>query len=403
MKHVLVFSHSQDILDKLRKSCQILTQVGGSYGLMYVRPSCIYRCDHVLEINDPQLFENIAQLHKQYPISSLLSFHESYHELAAQLSEYLGLPFTYSAATIKTINNKIRFKQFLAGEGLDFSRCALVKDLTDIQRFGREYGYPIILKPVDGFASLGVSVIHGPNDIKQAMDWSKDISAQTQMMVEEFLPGKEFSVEIFSENGIHNLICITEKFKETKHFVGLGHRIPAQLSNFHQQLIIDRVETMLSKVGINNGPSHTEILLNGSDVHFVETHARIPGANITGIVKKLYKIDMLEAWIKQSLGKKQMPLKHSGTTRNFATIWFSYPKFSGILSEIIGVEQMQALEENIEIGLIKKAGDQVHYPLRGSTDRAAYALVVNADAERSQAIAQRAAEGLEYILEPPVI
>ena len=391
MNHCLIFSHSGYILKRVQEHCHMVSQVGGTFGHMYLRPEKVYPCDHHFDINDESLLSNLSTLHKDHPISYILSFHEAYHKEALRIASELNIPVNYNAKTIEIVDSKIRFKEFLIQRGVDQSVCSRIQNERDLYEFGVKSGYPFVLKPIDGFASMGVTLVKNQNDIAESLIWGKNTGRQVELMAEKYFVGKEYSIECFSENGTHYPLCVTEKFKEPVHFVGLGHRIPALLPDTDRETILSKVKTMLTEVGLNNGPSHTEIILSEGKVRFVETHARIPGANITKLIEKLYGFKMIDAWIDQTMGKVQEPiLKKLGSAEKFAVAWFLHPAESGSLAHVEIPDPDRLVFGDVEVGVLKKQGEYVERPARSSLDRIAYAIVVDDDSDNALEKAKKA-------------
>ena len=95
----------------------------------------------------------------------------------------------------------------------------------------REFQYPIIIKPSDRSGSLGVSKICAPAEYYPAIDKAMEVSFRHEAMIEEFIEGREISVEFISYQGHHYPLQITDKVTTgAPHFVELEHHQPSSLS-----------------------------------------------------------------------------------------------------------------------------------------------------------------------------
>lgn len=118
------------------------------------------------------------------------------------------------------------------------------------------------------------------------------------------MEGPEVSVETLSFDGHTHIIAITDKVTTgSPEFVEMGHSIPSQLSIDTKLQIEKVVIAAIKAVGINNGPSHTEIIITKDGPKVVELGARLGGDNITThLVPFATGVDMVEACIEIAFG-----------------------------------------------------------------------------------------------------
>lgn len=112
-------------------------------------------------------------------------FSEQKVACAARLCRRLGLPFYTEGADLRTIFNKALFYAACERAGVPVPR-----------RFPSpgEVGpndYPVVVKPVDGAGSAGVSVCAGPEDLGRALCRARRTSPSGEALMEELLPGDE--------------------------------------------------------------------------------------------------------------------------------------------------------------------------------------------------------------------
>jgi hypothetical protein len=138
-------------------------------------------------------------------------------------------------------------------------------------------GVPAVAKPVDGGGSRGVILLRDLADLPQDRR-----TAAT--LLEQFADGLEFSVEALSVDGRHTFVGIAEK-GTTDRFVEVSHIMPPlSLDGRRQRLVEQAVGELLDAVGLTDGPSHTEVKVDGDKVVVIETHTRIGGDGIAELV-----------------------------------------------------------------------------------------------------------------------
>jgi biotin carboxylase len=329
-------------------------------------------------------------LHHIDPIAAIGGFQELLQDKAALIAAALGLPF-HALEVIQATRQKDMMRRMLQAAGVDRTANRRVSSAAQIAGFAADYGYPLILKPVDGQASRSVSLLRSAADADAALSWSQGDSQPMQMLVEPFLEGDEFSVEALSEGGAHYMICITRKYKESEHFIELGHCLPAALAPETAARIYRTVSDALTALGLLSGPSHTEVIVCGEQVHIVETHARPAGDHIFELIEAVSGIDLIELWVRQALGESvvdrlpTLPLPLDSC----AAIWYAPPVSDGIVANIQGEDVARALPGVLKVKAIAAPGARMS-GLHGSSSRPAYAIATAAAPDQALARAQAA-------------
>ena len=170
----------------------------------------------------------------------------------------------------------------------------------------REFQYPIIIKPSDRSGSLGVSKICAPAEYYPAIDKAMEVSFRHEAMIEEFIEGREISVEFISYQGHHYPLQITDKVTTgAPHFVELEHHQPSSLSKDMYDTIYSITEKALNALGITNGASHSEYKITPKGrIAIMEIGARMGGDFIgSDLVRLSTGYDFLKGVIEVALGE----------------------------------------------------------------------------------------------------
>ena len=170
----------------------------------------------------------------------------------------------------------------------------------------REFQYPIIIKPSDRSGSLGVSKICAPAEYYPAINHAMKVSFKHEAMIEEFIDGREISVEFISYQGNHYPLQITDKVTTgAPHFVELEHHQPSSLSKDMYEKIYSITERALNALGITNGASHSEYKITQTGrIAIMEIGARMGGDFIgSDLVRLSTGYDFLKGVIEVALGE----------------------------------------------------------------------------------------------------
>lgn len=340
--------------------------------------------------------EQATLVHRLDPVDAIGGFNELTEEQAAAIAEALGLPF-HPVELVARTHNKDKMRELLNAAGIDPTASRRVETTAEIESFAQAHGYPIILKPVDGRGSAGVSLVRRVEDIETAITWFRESARPSALFVEEYLAGEEFSVEAMSENGKHQMICITQKYKETDHFVELGHCIPAVVNPATELDIYRLVDRALSALGVSNGPSHTEVIVTQDGPRIVETHTRLGGDRIPELIESISGVDLLDLWIRQALGEQVMHHLPESLSNTFAAIWYVSPQAVGTIERIEGEEQAKTMPGVVRVAVRKGTGSEVK-GVHDSFSRAAYAIATGRSPNEAVDRAQQAAGQLRFLV-----
>ena len=165
---------------------------------------------------------------------------------------------------------------------------------------------PVIVKPTDRSGSLGVQKVERKEDLAPAIAKAKALSMSGQVIVEEYIEGREISVEMISCRGVHYALQITDKVTTgAPHFVELEHHQPSDLPAAMQTKIFAITRRALDALGITNGASHSEYKITREGrIVVMEIGGRMGGDFIgSDLVKLSTGYDFVEGVIRVALGE----------------------------------------------------------------------------------------------------
>ena len=214
-------------------------------------------------------------------------------------------------------NDKYMMRDALSAANILCPRYSLVT--KDVSPDFTQWDYPLIVKPSDRSGSLGVMKVDTPEDLQICIDSALSLSFKHEAIVEEYVEGKEISVEFISYHGTHYPLTITDKVTTgAPHFVELEHHQPADLSKAQFKAIYSLTEQALNALGITDGASHTEYkITENGDIFIIELGARMGGDFIgSDLVELSTGYDFVKGVIEVALGSFQEPTitehRHSG-------------------------------------------------------------------------------------------
>lgn len=236
-------------------------------------------------------------------------------------------------------NNKYQMREAFIKAGVPCPKFMMVTPETlytpAMMEALKDFQYPVITKPSDRSGSLGVTKIMRQSEFYPAVECAIDKSFIHQAMVEEFIDGREISVEFISYKGVHHPLQITDKVTTgAPHFVELEHHQPSTLSKDMFETIYEITKTALNALGLTNGASHAEYkITNNGRIAIMEIGGRMGGDFIgSDLVRLSTGYDFVKGVIDVALGEFEEPVK---TIRMCSGVYFLCKETEYLSSTII--------------------------------------------------------------------
>lgn len=238
----------------------------------------------VFEVVGGQDYEKTLEVAKKYNVAGVITAAtDKPLVMMARIAEALNLPF-YSVETAQWSTDKFLMKQKFIEGGVPHAKGKLVKSPEE----AGDLVFPVIVKPRDNSGSRGVKLCAEKNELKNNIDEALQFSHLDTVLVEEFIDGKEYSIEALHYDGKSKVIQFTEK--KTTDFpynVELGHVQPAILSDEVKDEIRNIIEKIAKALNFNNCGSHTELKIGSRGIVVIETSPRFGGDFITSTLVPL--------------------------------------------------------------------------------------------------------------------
>jgi len=228
-----------------------------------------------------------------------------------------------------------------------------------------EIHYPVIVKPTDRSGSLGITKVTNSEELRQAVTIAVNHSFEHEAIVEQFIEGREISVEFISYGGTHYPLQITDKVTtEAPHFVELAHHQPAELTEEQYKAIYALTQKALNALGVTNGASHSEYkITKDGQIYVMEIGARMGGDFIgSDLVRLSTGYDFVQGVIEVALG---MFIKPERTLCKYAGVYFLSAETEQVKHYI------DHKEEYPEIVMAEQTSDELRH-VNCSSERSGY-------------------------------
>lgn len=277
-----------------------------------------------------EIIDQLYEVQKMYYISGITSTSDYYIEIATKIAALKKLPCS-SPDIIGLCRNKYKLRKKLKEFGFNTPKFFLIANNTELGEVMRTEDFPVVVKPVNGSGSSNVILCKNATELQFnssiILDAAKASGQKAQALVEQFIKGEEYSVEIF--NG--KIIGITKKhLGKLPFFVETGHDFPVAGIQISTE-IYNSIKSLIDILSLKFGPYHIEFKIYNDKFWLIEINPRLAGGYIPVLVKTATGIDMIRLTLKNLTGQ---PIKIKHAKKEYSSIRFIVPGRKGFLTNV---------------------------------------------------------------------
>lgn len=275
--------------------------------------------------------------------------------------------------------DKIEFRKFCKEIGIPHPNFSEIKSLQELKDFFK--GNPIIFKPANRHASLGVVKINSLEEIDDMYTYTKNADENVYVpnrnlmwkyLAEDYVEGQEYSVEILVQSNQIKFFNITQKQKfKNGYFVEAGHIVPADIESINQQQLMHYMELLIKKAKVEDAVLHAEWIINKNRMWIIECAARRPGDNIPELITLAYEFPFYETYIRLLSGET---ISSPNKNNKICAIKY-FNSTTGVLKSITGTEILGDYTLNVESWDISKNPGDIISNISSSWDRIGYYII----------------------------
>jgi biotin carboxylase len=322
--------------------------------------------------------------------------------VAALAARRLGLPANPPEAMIATAN-KLEMRTRLAAAAdrralrqpafLVVARAADPAQVADLVRAPGGVGFPCVVKPLMLSGSRGVIRADDPTTLRAALTRLGrlladpavrhiDPEAADRILIESFMPGREFAVEALLTRGELDVLAIFDKpdpldgptFEETIYLT------PSRLPPDDQLRLVRATAAATAALGLETGAVHAELRLDGGDPVVIEVAARPIGGLCARALRFAGNLSLEDVVVRHALGE---PRRAARDERPSGVMMIPIPaRQPAVLRRVSGIDGARAVPAIDDIVISARPGETL-VPL---PDGASYLGFIFASAETPGAV-----------------
>ena len=344
------------------------------------RPSTLERKNPsgllTLDFGNPELAARQAsQFAEKFKIDAVIPVDEDTAIVAASVARSLGLKHN-SLASVQAAKNKLFMREMLSKAYVRIPRFWHSSLDGDIGGFARRVNYPCVVKPVFLSTSRGVMRVDDEREFAAAIERLerilalKDVArrggqAAREVLVEEFVPGREVAVEGLLTEGELRVLAIFDKpdpldgpfFEETIYVT------PSRLPDSLQSEITRTTSAATHAMGLERGPIHAELRVNEQGAWVIEVAARAIGGLCSRALRFGQDDSLEEVILRHAIGQDVSGVERE--SRAAGVMMIPIPR-AGILTRITGLDEAKALPHIDDVVITAHLTQELMPPPEGS-------------------------------------
>ncbi len=231
---------------------------------------------------------------------------------AAYVAEKMGLPHSGSYESVSILQNKGKFRKFLAQNGFNVPVARGYKNIEDALTDVDIFNWPVIVKPTDSAGSKGVTRVDDRKNLKESIEYALSFSIGKEFIIEDFIEKKGFSsdTDSFSVDGKLKFVSFSsQRFDEKAEnpYTPAAYSWPSSISKENQEYLTDEIQRLLTLLDMKTSIYNIEVreATNGK-AYIMELSPRGGGNRLAECLRYATGVDLITNAVRAAVG---MPIE----------------------------------------------------------------------------------------------
>lgn len=286
-----------------------------------------------------------------------------------EIANKLGYNVPYTVDQLRLSTDKKYFKKKCLEYGVSVPKEYIIEDINSIS--SEQFNFPVIVKPVDGSGSKGISVCNTIEELIIGYNNALDNSISKNVIVEDYIKGDEINVTYIVQDGNVQLAAVHDRYFNTSQDVTVPvpdmYIYPSRYTGLCLNKYDSEIKNMIRGEGITNGSLFMQACVKDNIVYFYEAGMRLNGCKTYQILEVENNFNTLEYLMSYALGGSFG--NNEQLSPNFKN-WYATVNVLGIPGETIsrfeGIEELLSYPWIISIARLYHEGDKIPEKAKGT-------------------------------------
>ncbi len=227
---------------------------------------------------------------------------------AAYVAEQMGLPSCGPYESVRILQNKGLFRQFLTDNGFTVPVAKGYTRIEDALADIAIFNWPVIVKPTDSAGSKGVTRVDDPAQLEESIRYALSFSHCDEFIIEDFIEKKGFSsdTDSFSVDGELKFVSFSsQRFDEKADnpYTPSAYSWPSSISAENQEKLRGEIQRLLTLLKMRTSIYNIEVResTNGK-AYIMELSPRGGGNRLAEMLRYATGVDLVTNSVRAAVG-----------------------------------------------------------------------------------------------------
>jgi len=329
----------------------------------------------------------------QSPLAAVVSFIDGHVHPAAELMEKFCTS-KLSTAAIGLMEDKIKTRDVLTDTSYS-PFCSVHRPADGVAvTLQRHLAHlPLMLKSPRSTGSKDVLKADTPKQLRKGLQQLSHKYPDQPILLEEFLPGPQYLVEVIVEAGeVRILAVIEQEIQPGKRFLVTGYSVLQDMDAEWEADLHATVTHIVRAFGLETGACHMELRQVNDSWKLIEINPRISGGAMNQLLLTAYGVNVVRETLKLITGDTpDWRPKH----RKHAFAQYLTAPRPGRLRRITGRNRAREYAGVVDVFVKPRRGQWLNEPL-SMGDRYVYVIATGGTRDAARATAKQAAAEISF-------
>ena len=282
---------------------------------------------------------------------------------ASYVQEKMGLPSFGPYESVCILQNKDRFRAFLAKHGFNVPKAKGYSNFNDALVDQDAFDYPVIVKPTDSAGSKGVTRVDDKSQLKAAVEYAFDKSLSGHVIIEDFIEkqGCSSDTDSFSVDGKLKFVSFNAQYFDAKAanpYTPAAYTWPSTYTKEQEAYLTSEIQRLITLLGMKTNIYNIETRIGTDGKPYIMELTPRGGRNrLSEMLRCVTGVDMITAMTRYIVGDSVPEVEQKPYNGHWAEVILHADKagsFEGL--EISKELPAEVIEEDLWV----KKGEQVN-------------------------------------------
>ena len=313
----------------------------------------------------------VLKVAQEKQIDGIMSFGVDPGVVAASyVQEKMGIPSFGPYESVCILQNKDRFRAFLAENGFNVPKAKGYAQISDVLKDADRFDYPVIVKPTDSAGSKGVSRVDNKTQLETAAAFAFSKSLSGHIIVEDFIDkqGCSSDTDSFSIDGQLRIVDFNaQRFdvSASNPYAPAAYSWPSTYTKEQIDYLTAEIQRLITLLDLKTNIYNIETRIGTDEKPYImELTPRGGGNRLCEMIRYATGVDMITAMTRYIVGDSVPDITQQPYNGHWAEVILHADK-DGLFDDIEIAKDLPA--EIVEKDLWVEKGEKVN-AFRGAND-----------------------------------